>query len=111
MPERRCKECKVYKDTSLFYKHYLCKRCKIIDDIQNYLFMVKLAYLFNTNIKEINNIIEIDMNDPSRNLIGEHDRHDDVMNALVTITDSQFNNKEAISNYLKEYEDTLKPEI
>ena len=111
MPERRCKECKVYKDTSLFYKNYLCNRCKIIADIGNYLSMAKLAYHFNTNIKEIDNILEIDMNDPSRNLIGEHRRYDDVMGAFVSMNNSQFNNREAISNYLKEYEDTLNPRI
>lgn len=111
MPQRRCKECKIYKDTSLFYKHYLCNRCKIIADIGNYLSMAKLAYHFNTNILEIENMLEIDMNDPSRNLIGEHRRHDEVMGAMVSICHSQFNNTEAISNYLKEYEETLNPRI
>jgi len=111
MPERRCKECKVYKDTTLFYKNYLCNRCKIIADIGNYLSMAKLAYLFNTNIKEIDNILEIDMNDPSRNLIGEHEKYDDVMGAMVEMYDSQFNNREAISNYLKEYEEILTERI
>jgi hypothetical protein len=111
MPERRCKECKVYKDTSLFFKNYLCNRCKIIADIGMYLTIAKLAYHFNTNIKEIDNILEIDMNDPSRNLIGEHRRYDDVMGAMVSICNSQFNNTETISNYLKEYEDTLNPRI
>lgn len=111
MPERRCKECKVYKDTSLFFKNYLCNRCKIIADIGMYLTMAKLAYHFNTNIKEIDNILESDMNDLSRNLIGEHRRYDDVMDAMVSICNSQFNNREAISNYLKEYEDTLNPRI
>ena len=106
MPQRRCKECKIYKDTSLFFKNYLCNRCKIIADIQKYLFIAKLAYFFNTNIKEIDYILEDDIDDPNKEG-GEHDRYDDVMNVFVSITDSQFNNKEAISNYLKEYEDTL----
>lgn len=51
------------------------------------------------------------MNDPSRNLIGEHRRYDDVMGAMVSIYNSQFNNTEVISNYLKKYEETLNPRI
>lgn len=110
MPERRCKECKVYKDTSLFFKNYLCNRCKIIADIGMYLTIAKLAYHFNTNIKEIEYILENDINDPNKEG-GEHRRYDDVMGAMVSICNSQFNNTETISNYLKEYEDTLNPRI
>ena len=110
MPERRCKECKVYKDTSLFYKNYLCNRCKIIADIENYLSMAKLAYHFNTNIKEIDYILENDIDDPNKEG-GEHRKYDDVMLVWLDMCHSQFNNREAISNYLKEYEDTLNPRI
>ena len=99
MSERRCKECKVYKDKSLFYKNYLCNRCKIIADIEDYLIRSKLAYHFNTNIKEIDYILEIDMGDPRKNLIGEHDKYDDVMLVMPNITNSL---KEAISIYLDE---------
>ena len=102
MPERRCKDCKVYKDTSLFYKNYLCNRCKIIADIRDYLHYAKLANHFNTSIKEIHNILEIDMNDPSRNLIGEHERYDEVMLVYSSYSNSIFNNTEAISSYLDE---------
>ena len=106
MPQRRCKECKIYKDTSLFFKNYLCNRCKIIADIENYLSMAKLAYHYNTNIKEIEYILENDIDDPNKTG-GEHVRYDDVMHSFVSINHSGFNNREAISNYLKEYEDTL----
>jgi len=113
MPERRCKECKVYKDTSLFFKNYLCNRCKIIAEVKNYLDNAKLANHFNTSIKEIDNILENDIDDPNKEG-GEHKKYDDVMLVYQTasfFSNSQFNNREAISNYLKEYEDTLNPWI
>lgn len=102
MPERRCKECKVYKDTSLFYKHYLCNRCKIIAEVKIYLDNAKLANHFNTSIKEIEYILELDSNDPNKNPLGEHSKYDDVMLIYAGYSNSQFNNTETISRYLDE---------
>jgi hypothetical protein len=105
MPERRCKFCKVNKDTSLFYKHSLCNRCKIIGEVKVYLDNAKLANHFNTSIKEIEYILELDDNDPNKNTFGEHSKYDDVMLVYQSASffgNSQFNNTETISRYLDE---------
>jgi hypothetical protein len=104
MTERRCKECKFYKEVSLFYKNNLCNRCKIITDIRHYLTMAKLANHINTSIKEVEYILELDDNDPNKEG-GEHSKYDDVMLVYQSagfFGNSQFNNTEAISRYLEE---------
>ena len=105
MPERRCKVCKIVKDTNLFHKYKLCNRCKIIAEVKIYLHYAKLANHFNTSIKEIEYILELDMNDPNKNPIGEHSKYDDVMLVYQSATffeNSQFNNTETISGYFDE---------
>jgi hypothetical protein len=105
MLQRCCKECKVYKDTSLFFKYNLCNRCKIIAEVKIYLNYAKLANHFNTSIKEIEYILELDDNDPNKNPIGEHSKYDDVMLVWSNAgyySNSIFNNTEAISSYLDE---------
>lgn len=104
MLQRRCKVCKINKDTSLFYEHSLCNRCKIIGDIKIYLDNAKLANHFNTSIKQIDYILENDINDPNKEG-GEHSKYDDVMLVYQQANffgNSQFNNTEAISRYLDE---------
>jgi len=114
MPERRCNVCNIVKDTRLFHKYSLCNRCKIIGEVRMYLDYAKLANHFNTSIKEIEYILELDDKDPNKNPIGEHSKYDDVMLVYQTagfFSNSQFNNTEAISNYLNEYEETLNTRI
>ena len=104
MPEQLCKVCKVNKDTSLFYKNYLCNRCKIIAEVKVYLDNAKLANHFNTSIKEIEYILELDMNDPNKEC-GEHSKYDDVMLVYQSgsfFGNSQFNNTETISGFFEE---------
>ena len=105
MIDKKCKECKMIKNKTFFFKFSLCNKCKIVSDINLHLLYAKLANHFNTSIKEIENILEIDMDDPSRNDIGEHQKYDDVMLELVKYSNSQFNNKEAITRYLDETND------
>lgn len=105
MPERRCNVCKIVKDTNLFHKYNLCNRCKIIGDVRIYLDNAKLANHFNTSIKEIEYILELDDKDPNKNPIGEHSKYDDVMLVYQQAGfygNSQFNNTETISRYLDE---------
>lgn len=105
MTEIRCKECKVYKEVSLFFKKNLCNRCKIIADVKIYLDNAKLANHFNTSIEEIEYILELDDTDPNKNPIGEHSKYDDVMLVYQSASffgNSQFNNTETISRYFDE---------
>lgn len=67
-----------------------------------YLLNAKLANHFNKSIQEIDNILTIDMNDPSRNGIGEHIYYHDVMIEFVKYSNSQFNNREVITRFLDE---------
>jgi hypothetical protein len=104
MPERLCRVCKIVKDTNLFHKYNLCNRCKIIAEVKIYLDYAKLANHFNTSIKEIEYILELDMNDPNKEC-GEHSKYDDVMLVYQSASffgNSQFNNTETISGYFEE---------
>ena len=105
MLEKKCTTCKVVKNKNLFHKDYLCNKCKIIGDVRIYLDNAKLANHFNTSIEEIEYILELDMNDPNKNPIGEHSKYDDVMLVYQQAGfygNSQFNNTETISRYLDE---------
>ena len=105
MPQRICRNCKINKDTSLFYKYNLCNRCKIIADVKIYLDNAKLANHFNTSIEEIEYILKLDDEDPNKNPLGEHSKYDDVMLVYQQagfFGNSQFNNTEAISRYFYE---------
>ena len=104
MSERRCNVCKIVKDTSLFHKYNLCNRCKIIAEVKIYLDNAKLANHFNTSIKEIEYILDNDIDDPNKEG-GEHSKYDDVMLVYQSagfFGNSQFNNTETISRYLDE---------
>tara|TARA_B000000477_G_C6093414_1_gene228736 strand:+ start:605 stop:919 length:315 start_codon:yes stop_codon:yes gene_type:complete len=104
MPERRCNVCKIVKYTSLFHKYNLCNRYKIIAEVKIYLDNAKLANHFNTSIKEIEYILDDDIDDPNKEG-GEHGKYDDVMLVYQSagfFGNSQFNNTETISRYLDE---------
>jgi hypothetical protein len=108
MTLKKCNTCNIYKEKLYFNKNNLCKKCKIISDINEYLHFAKLANYFNINIEEIKNILtisDINPNDPNRNALGEHIRYDEVMLEWQRNNfniNSQFNNKEAIKRYLEE---------
>ncbi len=78
-PPRKCDTCKITKPRSLFYRYKYCKRCHIKKYINDHLRIARIANHLNLSIDELNNIMKIDTNDPTRNLIGEHERYDELM--------------------------------
>jgi hypothetical protein len=99
-PIRKCDKCKISKPKSLFYRYKYCKRCHIINYINMHLLNARVANHLNLSIDELNNILKIDMNDSTRNGIGEHDRYDEVMLLMtgwnmppsISITENVINN-------------------
>ena len=97
-PIRKCDKCKNLKPKSMFYKY--CKRCHIKAYIVSHLLNARIANRLNLSIDELRNILKCDMNDPSRNGIGEHERYDEVMGLMIgndmpsstVITDNIINN-------------------
>lgn len=90
---RKCDKCKITKEKHLFYRYKYCKRCHIKDYIIEKLLKAYTANHFNLSIDELKNIMntEININDPSRNEIGEHRRYDEIMIYYL-------NNQRIISN-------------
>ena len=78
---RKCDKCKITKPKDLFYRYKYCKKCHIRDYIKNNLLEAYTANHFNLSIDELKNIMntEININDPTRNEIGEHHRYDEIM--------------------------------
>lgn len=68
---RKCDTCKIIKSKSLFYRYKYCKKCHYKDIIKKYLSEIRTAYQLN--------IMTININVPTRNAIGEHDRYDEIM--------------------------------
>lgn len=98
-PVRKCDKCKELKPKSLFYRYKYCNRCHIKNYIKNHILNAKVANHLNLSIHEFNNILKIDMNDPTRNAIGEHERYDEIIgflldfdNRSIVITDDIINN-------------------
>jgi len=99
-PIKKCDKCKILKPKSMFYRYKCCKRCHIKDYIRYHLLNARTANRLNLSIDELNNILKCDMNDPSRNGIGEHERYDEVMLLMTgwdmpsstVITDNIINN-------------------
>lgn len=78
-PIRKCNKCKNYKSKKMFYRYQYCKRCHIKDFINNNLLSARIANRLDISIDELNNILKENVNDSSRNYIGEHERYDEVM--------------------------------
>jgi hypothetical protein len=99
-PIRKCDKCKESKPRSLFYKNQCCKRCHIKSYISCHILTARVANRLNLSIDEINNILDINSEDPTRNGIGEHERYDEVMLFMTghnmpsstVITDNIINN-------------------
>jgi hypothetical protein len=99
-PLRKCDKCKITKPKSLFYRYKYCKRCHIKNYIEQHILTARIANHLNLSIDEINNITEIRYGDSTRNLIGEHERYDEVMllmcgwnmSTSTIITDNVINN-------------------
>ena len=94
---RKCDTCKIIKPKILFHIYKYCKSCHIKDYIKNHLLNARVANHFNLSIDELNNIMSINVNDPVRNEIGEHERYDEIMNYYIgtqstVITDTVINN-------------------
>jgi|APGre2960657373_1045057.scaffolds.fasta_scaffold07913_2 hypothetical protein len=99
-PIRKCDKCKESKSRSLFYKYQYCKRCHIKDYISYHLLIARVANRLNLSIDEINNILDNNIDNPTRNGIGEHERYNEVMLFMTghnmpystVITDNIINN-------------------
>lgn len=78
-PQRKCDKCKIIKPRSLFYRYKYCKKCHIIDYLKIHLRNAITANELNLSIDELNNIMKNDINDSTRNPIGEHERYDEIM--------------------------------
>ena len=78
---RKCDKCKVSKPKSMFYRYKYCKKCHISYHILN----GRIANRLNLSMDELNNIFKNDMNDPTRNEIGEHERYNEVMLLMTDI--------------------------
>ena len=94
---RKCDTCKIRKPKSLFYKYKYCKRCHIKSYIKQHIQNAIIANHFNLSMDEFNNIMTSNMNDPTRNEIGEHERYDEIMiyycgTQSSVITDNVINN-------------------
>ena len=105
-PLRKCDKCKITKPKSLFYRDKYCKRCHIKDYIKEHILNARIANHLNLSIDEINNIMKNrdDINDSTRNLIGEHERYDDVIMYFTghNMRDSTIITNDVIDNFLDE---------
>jgi hypothetical protein len=103
-PLRKCNECKVTKPKSLFYRYKYCKRCHIKNYIDNHLCNARIANHLNLSIDELNDIMKIHMNDPTRNLIGEHSRRYEIMSYFTghNMRDSTIITNDVIDTFLDE---------
>ena len=103
-PIRKCDKCKNLKAKSMFFKYKYCKRCHIKDYIDSHLLNAKIANRLNLSIDELRNILKCDMNDPSRNGIGEHERYDEVMLLMTgyNMSSSTVITNDIINNFLDE---------
>jgi hypothetical protein len=96
-PLKKCDTCKIIKPKNLFHICKYCKKCHIKDYIKNQLLNARIANHFNLSMDELNNIMTSNMNDPTRNEIGEHERYDEIMVYYIgtqssVITDNVINN-------------------
>ena len=98
---RKCDRCKITKPISLFYKYKYCRRCHIKDNIKIHLLNARAANHFNLSMDEFNNIMTSNMNDPTRNGIGEHERYDEIM-IYICGTQSSVITDDVINNFLDE---------
>jgi hypothetical protein len=111
-PLRKCDKCKIRKPKSLFYKYKYCKRCHLKNYIKQHILTARIANHLNLSIDEINNIMENrdnindinDMNDSTRNLLGEHERYDEVIMYFTghSMRDSTIITNDVIDNFLDE---------
>jgi len=100
-PLRKCDTCKIIKPKSLFYRYKWCKKCHIKSYIKNYLLEARTANHFNLSIDELENIMTTNMNDPTRNIIGEHQRYNEIM-CYYPAENSNIITDNIINDYLDE---------
>ena len=103
-PIKKCDTCKITKPRSLFYRYKYCKRCHIKNYIKKHICNARIANHLNLSIDELNSIMKIDMNDSTRNLIGEHQRYDEVIMYFTghSMSDSTIITNNIIDNFLDE---------
>jgi hypothetical protein len=98
---RKCDSCKIIKPKGLFHIYKYCKRCHIKDYIKNHLLNARVANHFNLSLDEFNNIMSINMDDSTRNGLGEHERYDEIMSYYIG-TQSTVITDDVINNFLEE---------
>jgi hypothetical protein len=103
-PVRKCNSCKQYKQRNEFYRYRNCKKCHITSFIRNHLLEARVANHLNLSIDELNNILNNNMNDPTRNDLGEHERYEEVMLLMTghNMQPSTVITDDIISSYLDE---------
>jgi hypothetical protein len=75
----KCERCKNIKPKELINIIFLCcNKCIIIETLKNYLLHARIANYFNLSIEELNNIMIRDMEDPTRDELGKHERYDEI---------------------------------
>ena len=97
---RKCDKCKVSKPKNMFYRYKYCKKCHIKDYMNYHILNGRVANRLNLSMDELNNILKNDMNDPTRNEIGEHERYDEVMLLMTDLNMSS--SRVVIDNMLDE---------
>lgn len=101
-PLRKCDTCKIIKPKRLFYRYKYCKRCHIKNYIKDLLLKARAANHLNLSIDEFNNIITNNMNDPTRDEIGEHHRYGELMYYYNRRLSSTIITDDVINGFLEE---------
>jgi hypothetical protein len=84
----------------MFYRYKYCKKCHIKDYMNYHILNGRVANRLNLSMDELNNILKNDMNDPTRNEIGEHERYAEVMLLMTDLNMSS--SRVVIDNMLDE---------
>lgn len=79
-------------------------KCDIKTYIKTHLFNARVANALNISIDELNNILKLNINDSTRNSIGEHYRYDEVMLLMLDLNfpSSNIITDEIIDKFLDE---------
>jgi hypothetical protein len=98
----KCNTCDIVKPQYHFYKCVNCKKCNINSYIHNNLIKARIANHLNLSITMLNDIITNDLNDPTRNELGEHKRYNEVILLMTnnTLSSSTVITDDIIDSFL-----------